>query len=119
MVDLKSKTDFFTNKDVVTGGEHEDYEGKILVFGDWKMIEFKEEFRNAENQLFCARGGFGCSPFSIGQAVFGYFLSDGEDSRQNRGDFLGVLRPELVDYYGLNAIVAQHERNKDKEINEF
>jgi hypothetical protein len=105
MLDLQGRTEYFTREDVIQGGSFDYYEGKILVFGDWKMDEFHKPFQNPENQLFYAIGGFGCSPITMGRAVSGMFLSDGENTRFNRGDFLGVLHPDLVEKYKLNEVV--------------
>lgn len=41
----------------------------------------KAEFHSVKARLFQARGGFGCQPETIGNAVIGTFLSDGEEAR--------------------------------------
>jgi hypothetical protein len=105
MLDLQGRKELFTREDIVEGGDNDWWEGKIVVFGPWRIEEFKEPFQNPENQLFIAQGGFGCSPITMGRAVGGQFLSDGEGARFNRGDFLGVLKPELVEKYKLNEVV--------------
>lgn len=83
----------FTEEHVIKGSSNQDYEGKVLVvrsgwFNDWS--------RKPENQLFLASCGFGCDPSKIGTAVFGKFLIDGEQTRLERYDFLGVLDEQYM-----------------------
>jgi hypothetical protein len=66
----------------------QDFTGKLLILRDTVL---NEASRTPENQLFLARGGFGCSPSSNGRAVFGEFLIDGEKARFERQDFVGVV----------------------------
>ena len=51
----------------------------------------KEECWSVENQLWLAQGGFGTDPDARGRAVYAVCLADGEESRWNRQDFIGVL----------------------------
>lgn len=75
-----------------TTKETTNLEGKIvIVSADW----FKEEYRNAEYQLFKAKGGFGCDPNKIGRAVFGNFF-DGENCRVNREYILGIASEKAI-----------------------
>lgn len=72
----------------VQGNIHEqDYTGKLLILREDVL---KESCRTPENQLFYAQSGFGCSPAASGRAVFGQFLIDGEKTRFNREDFIGI-----------------------------
>lgn len=70
-----------------------DYTGKVLVL---KHSVLKDEYKTPENQLFLAKGGFGCSPNSRGRKVFGEFLNDGEDTHFCREDFLGAIKEECL-----------------------
>lgn len=75
-----------------TTKETTNLEGKIVIIdADW----FKEKYRNAENQLFKAKGGFGCDPHKLGRAVFGNFY-DGETCRVNREYILGVASEKTI-----------------------
>lgn len=87
------KTKFYTSKDCVSNSYGEDYAGKILVL---PVKSFSADYQQPHYQLFRAEGGFGCSPETMGTAVFGKFLFDGEDCRYRRNDFIGVLKPELA-----------------------
>lgn len=75
-----------------TTKETTNLEGKLVIIReDW----FKKEYRNGENQLFLAQGGFGCDPQKIGRAVFGKFW-DGETCRINREDVIGVASEKAI-----------------------
>ena len=72
-----------------TGSRQEqDYKGKVLVMSPDTL---REGCWDPRNQLWYAEGGFGCSPTSSGRAVYATCLGDGEKTRWNRTDFLGVL----------------------------
>lgn len=76
------------------GDRHEqDYTGKVLVMSSDTL---REGCWDPRNQLWLAEGGFGCSPTSLGQAVFAVCLSDGERTRWNRTDFTGVLDEQYL-----------------------
>lgn len=68
-----------------------DYEGKVLVLSPDVL---KEGCWRPEAQLWLATGGFGCHPNVSGRAVFATCLGDGEETRWNRSDFIGVLKSE-------------------------
>lgn len=77
------------------GAEHcvgdraeQDYTGKVLVLSPDTL---KESCWSQENQLWYAHDGFGCSPHAIGRSVRCTYLGDGEMTRWNRHEFIGVL----------------------------
>ena len=77
------------------GAEHcvgdraeQDYTGKVLVLSPDTL---KESYWSQENQLWYAHDGFGCRPHAIGRSVRCTCLSDGEMTRWNRHEFIGVL----------------------------
>ena len=75
-----------------TTKETENLEGKfVIISADY----FKKEYRNAENQLFKAKGGFGCDPSKLGRAVFGNFY-DGEYCRVDRENILGIASEKAI-----------------------
>ena len=74
--------------DDMTGHE---LEGKVLVMSPFTL---KESYWAPENQLWLATGGFGCAPNAAGRAVYATCLGDGEQTRWNRSDFIGILREE-------------------------
>ena len=66
----------------------QDYTGKVLVLSPDTL---RESCWTPRDQLWLAEGGFGCSPHASGQAVYATCLGDGERTRWNRADFIGVL----------------------------
>ena len=77
------------------GAEHcvgdraeQDYTGKVLVLSPEAL---REQYWSQENQLWYAHDGFGCSPHAIGRSVRCTCLGDGEMTRWNRHEFIGVL----------------------------
>ena len=74
--------------DTMTGQE---LTGKVLVMSPFTL---KESYWAQENQLWLATGGFGCSPSAAGRAVYATCLGDGEHTRWDRSDFVGILREE-------------------------
>ena len=82
------------------GAEHcvgdraeQDYTGKVLVLSPDTL---KESFWSQENQLWYAHDGFGCSPHAIGRSVRCTCLGDGEMTRWNRDEFIGVLDEQFL-----------------------
>lgn len=71
----------------------ENVNGKVLVM---KPSTLKEECWSHENQLWLATGGFGCDPKASGRAIYATCLGDGEQSRWNREDFVGVLDEQYL-----------------------
>ena len=70
-----------------------DYEGKVLVLSPDVL---RESCWSPENQLWYAHDGFGCSPHAIGRSIRSTCLGDGEQTRWNRSDFVGMLRDEFL-----------------------
>ena len=70
-----------------------DYLDKILVL---RPDSLREDCWTPQNQLWYARGGFGCDPKSLGRAVYAVCLGDGEETRWNRADFAGVLEERFL-----------------------
>lgn len=70
-----------------------DYAGKVLVLSPDTL---KESYWSARAQLWLAHDGFGCSPHAIGRSIHCTCLGDGEETRWNRTDFVGVLKEEFL-----------------------
>ena len=70
-----------------------DYEGKVLILSPDTL---KESCWSPQNQLWYAHDGFGCSPTAIGRSVRYTCLGDGEMTRWDRTDFIGVLKEEFL-----------------------
>ena len=77
------------------GAEHcvgdraeQDFAGKVLVLSPDTL---KESCWSQADQLWYAHDGFGCRPHAIGRSVRCSCLGDGEMTRWNRHEFIGVL----------------------------
>ena len=65
-----------------------------------------------------AHDGFGCSPYAIGRSVRCTCLSDGEMTRWNRDDFVGVLKDEYLPDWVKEAL-KQYQRPEQEEKQEI
>ena len=71
----------------------QDFTGKVLVLSPDTL---KESCWSKENQLWYAHDGFGCNPHAIGRSVRCTCLGDGEMTRWNRNEFVGVLADKYL-----------------------
>ena len=88
------------------GMYEENVEGRVLVMDPSTL---KENCWTQEDQLWLAEGGFGCDPKSSGRAIYAVCLSDGEKTRWNREDFLGVLDEQYLPEWAAQALEAMQE----------
>lgn len=82
-----------TAEHCVPNGLNENLTGKLVII---KPEVLTPEFRYADHQLRIARGGFGTSTNSRGNAVFCKDLFIGKESRFERYDILGVADLEKL-----------------------
>lgn len=68
--------------------EKQDFEGKVVVLSPRIL---KEKSLTPQDQLWLCTGGFGSHAGARGRAVYATNLGDGEKTRWNRNDFIGVL----------------------------
>ena len=92
-----------------------DYTGKVLVLSPNTL---KEEYWSPENQLWLAQSGFGCSPTARGRSILCTCLGDGEQTRWNRNDFIGVLKDEYLPDWAKEAL-KQYQRPEQEEKQEM
>ena len=88
------------------------YEDKVVILSH-KCL--KEEYWSPENQLWLATGGFGCDPKKIGRAVYATCIADGEMTRWNREQFLGVIKDEMLPDWAREKL---EEMQAEKQIQE-
>lgn len=86
-----------------------DYTNKVLVL-DPSVL--KDEYKTPDDQLFLAKGGFGCHPNSRGRKVFGQFLKDGEDTHFYREDFIGAINEEYLPDWAKEKLNMQNTDGK-------
>ena len=75
----------------------------------------KEEYWSPENQLWLAKGGFGCEPGKIGRAVYAVCLFDGEKTRWNRENTLGVIKPECMPDWAKQSLAKMQISDIDNQ----
>ncbi len=92
-----------------------DYTGKVLVLSPNTL---KEEYWSPENQLWLAESGFGCSPTARGRSILCACLGDGEQTRWNRSEFVGVLKDEFLPDWAKEAL-KQYQRPEQEEKQEM
>ena len=78
-----------------------DYEGKILVLSPDTL---RDSFWPPQNQLWYAHDGFGCSPHAVGRSIRCTCLGDGEMTRWNRTDFIGVLDDQYLPDWAMEKL---------------
>lgn len=78
-----------------------DFTGKVLILSPKTL---RESCWDARNQLWYGEGGFGCSPDSSGRAVYATCLGDGEKTRWNRADFIGVLDEQYLPEWAMEKL---------------
>lgn len=85
-----------------------DYKGRVLVLSPDTL---KEPCWSPENQLWLAHDGFGCSPHAIGRSIRCTCLGDGEMTRWNRTDFIGVLKEEFLPDWAREKLAEFQEQD--------
>lgn len=82
------KLELFGAEHCVGDRAEQDFIGKVLVLSPDTL---KESCWSQADQLWYAHDGFGCRPHAIGRSVRCTCLGDGEMTRWNRHEFIGVL----------------------------
>ena len=82
-----------TQADCIPDHYKNDINGKIIAINPAIL---KPEYQRADRQLFLVAGGFGASANSRGSAVFCKNLYDGKNTRYERMDVLGEVKPECM-----------------------
>ena len=78
-----------------------DYTGKVLIL---RPSVLKEGCWFPQNQLWYCEGGFGSSPTARGRAVYATCLGDGEKTRWDRTDFVGVLDEQYLPDWAMERL---------------
>jgi hypothetical protein len=82
-----------TLKHCVPDDAGESIEDKVAVI---RQEFLRPEYRTADKQLVLITGGFGSQGKARGRAVYVVNLYSGKESRWNRSDILGVIKPECM-----------------------
>ena len=86
-----------------------DYTGKVLVLSTDTL---REACWSQKNQLWLAESGFGCSPTARGRSILCVCLGDGERTRWNRNDFVGVLKDEFLPDWARESLKQYQTQEK-------
>lgn len=103
-----------TEADCIPDHYSKDINGKVIAI-DPKVL--KPEFQRADRQLYLVTGGFGASANSRGSAVFCTNLHTGKNTRYERMDVMGEVKPECMPDWAKEKIAAmsRSHKNKDRE----
>lgn len=83
----------FTLEQCTPNDYGESIENKVMVIRPERL---RPEYRTADKQLVLATGGFGSYANARGRAVYTINLYSGKESRWNREDIWGTLKPEYI-----------------------
>lgn len=109
---FRNRKEFFTNEDIDKNVD--DYEGKLCVLA---ITSLHQDYQKPQFQLFKATGGFGCKVENIGTKVFGVFVADEENAQMRRGQFLGVLKDEVIKELGICPSCLINTLHEDEVMN--
>ena len=101
-----------TEADCIPDHYSKDINGKVIAI-DPKVL--KPEFQRADRQLYLVTGGFGASANSRGSAVFCTNLHTGKNTRYERMDVMGEVKPECMPDWAKEKIAAMNRSNKNKD----
>lgn len=105
-----------TANDCIPDHYSHDLNGKIIAI-DAKHL--RPEFQRADKQLYLVYGGFGASPNSRGSAVFCTNLYSGRNTRMERYQVLGEVKPECMPEWAREKAEAlkraEKKRNREAE----
>jgi hypothetical protein len=109
----------FTLDHCIPDDKRERIENKVVVI---RAENLRPEYRTADKQLVLATGGFGAHANARGRAVYTINLYSGKESRWNREDILGTIKPEHMPDWakerlkqiqaGRQAKHKEHERER-------
>ncbi len=101
-----------TQADCVPDHYKNDINGKIIAINPSVL---KPEYQRADRQLFLVTGGFGASANARGSAVFCKNLYDGKNTRYERMDVMGEVKPECMPDWAKEKADAISHKHKIKE----
>lgn len=85
--------------------------GKIVAI---RADALRREYRSADHQLVLVNGGFGASANARGSAVYATNLYSGKESRYERRDVLGEIKPEHLPHWAMEKAARMRGREKKR-----
>ncbi|MDD4833386.1 MAG: hypothetical protein PHC44_01445 [Lutispora sp.] len=101
----------FTLEHCIENNSEHNLENKVVVI---RMERLRPEYRTADKQLVLVTGGFGAHANSRGRAVYTTNLYSGKESRWNRGDILGVVKPECMPDWAKERLIQIQDARQIK-----
>lgn len=78
-----------------------DLEGKVVIL---KAEALKPAYQELKFRLFRVEGGFGSKPYTMGRALFGIFLADGEKARMDSYDVERLATDEEIALFDIGNL---------------
>lgn len=101
-----------TQKDCYPNDYSKSINGKVIAISPDAL---RNEYRRADRQLYLVKGGFGAEANSRGSAVFCKNIYDGKETRFERQDVLGEVKPDRLPDWAKEAIRNLPEKEKPKK----
>lgn len=104
----------FTLENCIPKDNSQSLENKVVIL---RPDCLRPEYRTADKQLLLATGGFGVHANSRGRAVYTVNIYSGKESRWNREDIMGILKPEYMPDWAkerLKLIQAERQMNQKR-----
>lgn len=83
----------FTPEHYIPNDNRQNLENKVVII---RLECLRPEYHTADKQLVLAIGGFGAHANARGRAIYTINLYSGKESRWNREDILGAVKPEYM-----------------------
>ncbi|HHZ05872.1 MAG TPA: hypothetical protein GX401_03690 [Clostridiales bacterium] len=101
-----------TKEDCIPDDYSKSINGKVIAINPDVL---RNEYRRADRQLYLVTGGFGAEANSRGSAVFCKNLHTGENTRFERRDVMGEVKPDRLPDWAKEKINALLEPDKPKK----
>ena len=86
--------------------------GKIVAI---RADVLRPEYQTADHQLVLVNGGFGAAANARGSAVYATNLYSGKESRYERCDIQGEVKPEHIPHWAMEKAARIREREKKRQ----
>jgi hypothetical protein len=80
-----------------------------------RAVCLKRESEAQDHQLVLVNGGFGAAANARGSAVYATNLYSGKESRYERRDVLGEIKPEHIPHWAMEKAARIREREKKRQ----
>ena len=109
---VKIPLDIFTPNQCYPNDLSKNIEGKIMAL---RPEVLRNEYRTADRQIWIVLGGFGAQANSRGSACFSINIYSGKESRWERQDFMGEIKPECLPEWSKERLATIQKERKEKQ----